>query len=87
MIFISGLTNTGFVAVKNTPDGNMLVDFWMEYSKDKDSVWQDFKIDEQPWTVWFPYPSDNVLILKNSRYNVSYQICLQILIQSFLWSL
>lgn len=70
-IFMSGLTNTGFIAVKNTPDGNMLIDFWMKYAKDKGGVWKDFKIHDQPWAVWFPYLSDNVLILKNKGYNAA----------------
>lgn len=70
---VSGLTNTGFVAINNTDDGNKLVDFWMRCLKNKDNRRiDDGKVRDQFWTVWFPYLSDKVCILKDMGYNVSY---------------
>lgn len=68
----AGIINSGFVAIKNTPDGNRLVNFWMACVQNKDNAQRDGRIHDQPWTAWFPYLSDKVLILKDKGYNAAY---------------
>ncbi len=72
-IMHAGICNCGFIAVKNTENGNRLAEFWMEqlydkcYARPKDALFTD-----QRWSDWFPCLFDKVYIFKNRGYNAAY---------------
>ena len=72
-IMQAGICNLGFIAVKNTENGNKLADFWMDNLKDK--CYNNAPIGlftDQKWSDWFPSLFDKVYILKDRGYNASY---------------
>lgn len=72
-IMLAGIYNFGFIAVKNTENGNKLADFWKEQLFDKCYInFSQGLFTDQKWGDWFPSLFDKVYILKNRGYNAAY---------------
>jgi len=69
----SGLYNLGFITIKNTSNGNKMVNWWAKRLRDKAYI--DFKrglFTDQIWINFVPLFFERVKILTNVGYNVSY---------------
>ena len=69
----SGLYNLGFIAIKNTKNGNNMLNWWEERLRTKAYI--DFKrglFTDQIWINFVPLFFDKVKIFSNVGYNVAY---------------
>jgi hypothetical protein len=69
----SGIYNLGFIAIKNTVNGNRMINWWAERLRNKAYI--DFKrglFTDQIWINFVPLFFNKVKIFTNPGYNVAY---------------
>lgn len=73
VIMQAGIYNCGFIAAKNTVNGNNLASFWAKQLYAKCFIDpHNGLFTDQKWADWFPSLFDKVHILKDQGYNAAY---------------